>query len=142
MSDSGDWFWCSLSSRTMVYKGMLRSLQVTHYFPDLQCEDFTTFLCMVHSRFATNTFPSWDRAQPCRQICHNGEINTLRGNMNYAKARQGIIAAEALGITKEEVRAPPPPRIFPLLRHFDVDFLGRSLISCRSSKRDSPTLAP
>ena len=87
----------------MVYKGMLRSLQVTHYFPDLQCEDFTAMLCMVHSRFSTNTFPSWDRAQPCRNICHNGEINTLKGNVNYVTARQGIIACEGLGITKEEV---------------------------------------
>jgi glutamate synthase (NADPH/NADH) len=101
---SGDWFWCSLSSRTIVYKGMLRSMQVTHYFPDLECDDFTSSLCMVHSRFSTNTFPSWDRAQPCRQICHNGEINTLKGNVNYAKSRQGLVACEGLGLSKEEVK--------------------------------------
>jgi glutamate synthase (NADPH/NADH) len=101
---SSDWHWCSLSSRTIVYKGMLRSLQVMHYFTDLECEDFTSSLCMVHSRFSTNTFPSWDRAQPCRQVCHNGEINTLKGNLNYARSRQGLVACEGLGISKEEVK--------------------------------------
>ncbi len=80
---------CSLSSRVIVYKGMLTSHQLMPYYPDLQDPDYRSHLAMVHSRFSTNTFPSWDRAHPNRYMAHNGEINTLRGNMNWMFARQG-----------------------------------------------------
>ncbi|MED5446889.1 MAG: glutamate synthase subunit alpha, partial [Planctomycetota bacterium] len=73
---------CSLSTKVLIYKGMLTSEQVPRYFTDLQDPDYTSHLAMVHSRFSTNTFPSWDRAQPNRFMSHNGEINTLRGNAN------------------------------------------------------------
>ncbi|WP_145267193.1 glutamate synthase large subunit [Calycomorphotria hydatis] len=88
---------CSLSSRLIIYKGMLTAPQVLEYYPDLQDEDYTTHLAMVHSRFATNTFPSWDRAQPLRHMAHNGEINTRRGNANWMVARQGVMSSEAFG---------------------------------------------
>ena len=85
---------CSLNARTIVYKGMLMPEQVLPLYPDLQAEDYATHLAMVHSRFSTNTFPSWDRAQPLRNIAHNGEINTLRGNRNWMAARQGQLRSE------------------------------------------------
>ena len=83
---------CSLSTKVIIYKGMLMSWQVLHYYPDLKDPDYTTHLAMVHSRFSTNTFPSWDRAQPNRFMSHNGEINTLRGNINWMRAREGVVA--------------------------------------------------
>ena len=73
---------CSLSSSILVYKGMLTPLQLFPFYPDLEDEDYESHLAMVHSRFSTNTFPSWDRAQPNRFMSHNGEINTLRCNKN------------------------------------------------------------
>ena len=79
---------CSLSSRLIIYKGMLTPAQLFPFFPDLENKNLKTHLAMVHSRFSTNTFPSWDRAQPCRYMCHNGEINTLKGNINLMRARQ------------------------------------------------------
>ena len=82
---------CSLSTKVMIYKGMLTSEQVPAYYLDLQDERFTSHLAMVHSRFSTNTFPSWDRAQPNRFMSHNGEINTLRGNKNWMFTRQGML---------------------------------------------------
>ena len=88
---------CSLSTKVIIYKGMLTTDQLYNYFPDLADEDFTSHLAMVHSRFSTNTFPSWDRAQPCRFMSHNGEINTLRGNMNWMHAREGVVASEVFG---------------------------------------------
>jgi glutamate synthase (NADPH/NADH) large chain len=88
---------CTLSSTIIVYKGMLTSTQLGDYFPDLQAEDYTTHLAMVHSRFSTNTFPSWDRAHPMRYMAHNGEINTLKGNSNWMRARQGVMQSEAFG---------------------------------------------
>ena len=88
---------CSLSTKVIVYKGMLTPAQVLPYFPDLRDPDFETHLAMVHSRFSTNTFPSWDRAQPLRFMSHNGEINTLRGNSNWMKARQGSARSELFG---------------------------------------------
>ena len=87
---------CSLSSRVIVYKGMLTSHQLMPYYPDLQDSDFRSHLAMVHSRFSTNTFPSWDRAHPNRYMAHNGEINTLRGNMNWMFARQGMMKSPLL----------------------------------------------
>ncbi|MEE8349426.1 MAG: glutamate synthase large subunit [Acidobacteriota bacterium] len=88
---------CSLSTKVMVYKGQLMSEQVVPYFPDLADTDYVTHLAMLHSRFSTNTFPSWDRAQPNRFMCHNGEINTLRGNTNWMSAREGVVRSDLYG---------------------------------------------
>ncbi len=94
----GKWFYVSsLSARTAVYKGMLMPEQVGKYFPDLRDASMTTALALVHSRFSTNTFPSWDRAHPNRYIAHNGEINTLRGNVNWMHAGQQNFKSETLG---------------------------------------------
>jgi glutamate synthase domain-containing protein 2/glutamate synthase domain-containing protein 1/glutamate synthase domain-containing protein 3 len=87
----------SLSSRTIVYKGMLTAPQMSGYYPDLKDERFTTRLALVHSRFSTNTFPSWELAHPYRMIAHNGEINTLRGNVNWMRARESQLASELFG---------------------------------------------
>jgi glutamate synthase (NADPH/NADH) large chain len=88
---------CSLSSKVIIYKGMLTPDQVPLFYPDLQDRDFESHLAMVHSRFSTNTFPSWDRAQPNRFMSHNGEINTLLGNVNSMNARQGKLESELFG---------------------------------------------
>lgn len=87
----------SLSTRTIVYKGMLTPEQLFRYYGDLKDPDFETHLAMVHSRFSTNTFPSWDRAQPLRMMSHNGEINTLRGNVNKMRAREGTLQSDLFG---------------------------------------------
>ena len=87
----------SMSTRTLVYKGMLLAHQVGEYFLDLREASMVSALAMVHQRFSTNTFPTWDLAHPFRFICHNGEINTLRGNFNWIRAREGAIASEVLG---------------------------------------------
>ncbi|HKG40281.1 MAG TPA: glutamate synthase large subunit [Conexibacter sp.] len=87
----------SLSSRTIVYKGMLTAPQMSGYYPDLKDPRFTTRLALVHSRFSTNTFPSWELAHPYRLIAHNGEINTLRGNVNWMRARESQLASELFG---------------------------------------------
>ncbi len=87
----------SLSSRTMTYKGMLTTEQLEPYFPDLSDPDMDSALALTHSRFSTNTFPSWPRAQPFRYLCHNGEINTVRGNENWLHARQMEIASQVFG---------------------------------------------
>ncbi len=84
----------SLSTKVIVYKGMLTPLQLFPFFPDLQAADFESHLAMVHSRFSTNTFPSWDRAQPNRYMSHNGEINTLLGNTNWMNAREGVVKSD------------------------------------------------
>ncbi len=88
---------CSLSTKVIIYKGMLTPAQLLPYFPDLRDEEFETHLAMVHSRFSTNTFPSWDRAQPLRFMSHNGEINTLRGNSNWMRAREGSARSDLFG---------------------------------------------
>ena len=88
---------CSLSTRIIIYKGMLMPSQVMPYFKDLRDPDYKSHLAMIHSRFSTNTFPSWDRAQPCRFMAHNGEINTLRGNVNWMNARQGMMQSPLFG---------------------------------------------
>src|SRR5436309_867812 len=94
----GKWFYISsLSCRTVVYKGMLMPEQVAKYYPDLGDTDMTTGLALVHSRFSTNTFPSWDRSHPYRYISHNGEINTLRGNINWMHARQSMMQSRLFG---------------------------------------------
>jgi glutamate synthase (NADPH/NADH) large chain len=87
----------SMSSRTIVYKGMMLANQVGAYYRDLQDERFASALALVHQRFSTNTFPTWDLAHPFRMICHNGEINTLRGNVNWMAARRYTMRSEVLG---------------------------------------------
>jgi glutamate synthase (NADPH) large chain len=87
----------SLSSRTVVYKGMLNCDQLAHFYPDLQSDEVESALGLVHSRFSTNTFPSWQRAHPYRMIAHNGEINTLRGNVNWMHARESMFASKLFG---------------------------------------------
>ena len=91
------WYVASLSFKTLVYKGMLTTDQVDKYFPELTSPLMETALALVHSRFSTNTFPSWERAHPYRYLAHNGEINTLRGNMNWMHARQALFASEVFG---------------------------------------------
>jgi glutamate synthase (NADPH/NADH) large chain len=88
---------CSLSTKVIIYKGMLTPAQLMTFYPDLSDPDYLSHLAMVHSRFSTNTFPSWDRAQPQRFMAHNGEINTLRGNVNWMRAREGIAESELFG---------------------------------------------
>jgi len=91
------WYVSSISSRTIIYKGMLMPVQVDRYYPDLCDPDMVSALALVHSRFSTNTFPSWDRAHPYHFLAHNGEINTLRGNVNWMYARQSLFASELFG---------------------------------------------
>ncbi|HXJ21897.1 MAG TPA: glutamate synthase large subunit, partial [Polyangia bacterium] len=94
----GKWFYVSsLSYKTVVYKGMLMPEQVGKYYPDLRDPAMVTALALVHSRFSTNTFPSWDRSHPYRYIAHNGEINTLRGNINWMHAREGLFESDLFG---------------------------------------------
>ncbi len=90
-------YFSSLSCQTITYKGMLTTAQLRDYFPDLEHPDMTSALALTHSRFSTNTFPNWPRAQPFRYLCHNGEINTLRGNENWLHARQMQLASEVFG---------------------------------------------
>ena len=92
-----DFYLCSLSSKNIIYKGMLTSGQLRRYFPDLSNDYFTSGLALVHSRFSTNTFPKWKLAQPFRLLAHNGEINTIRGNRGWMKARESVLNSEALG---------------------------------------------
>ncbi|MCD8291609.1 MAG: glutamate synthase large subunit, partial [Prevotella sp.] len=95
-----DFYICSLSSKNIVYKGMLSSLQLRQYFPDLTNNYFTSGIGLVHSRFSTNTFPTWSLAQPFRLLCHNGEINTIRGNRGWMQARESVLSSEQLGDIK------------------------------------------
>ena len=108
-----DFYICILSATRLIYKGMLTSLQLREFYPDLQDPDFESALGMVHSRFSTNTFPSWRLAQPFRYLAHNGEINTLRGNRNWMKARYGSLASEVFG---DEL-----PKMFPILTESGSD---------------------
>ncbi len=110
----GEFFYVpSLSSRTLIYKGMLTSRQVSTFYPDLTDPQLESAIALVHSRFSTNTFPSWGRAHPYRYLIHNGEINTLRGNENWMHARQGMLASEMFGddITK----------VFPIIQEDGSD---------------------
>ncbi|KAI9143021.1 hypothetical protein BKA69DRAFT_1027021 [Paraphysoderma sedebokerense] len=118
------WFYiCSLSNHTIVYKGLLAPVQVYEYFDDLTNENFKVHFALVHSRFSTNTFPSWDRAQPMRLMAHNGmfllcvhdrrEINTLRGNKNWMRAREGIMKSGAFG---EEIE-----KLYPIIEEYGSD---------------------
>ncbi len=95
-----DFYICSLSNTNMIYKGMLSSIQVRQYYPDLSNPYLTSGLALVHSRFSTNTFPTWSLAQPFRLLAHNGEINTIRGNRGWMQARESVLSSEALGDAK------------------------------------------
>jgi glutamate synthase (NADPH/NADH) large chain len=102
-----EFYACSLSTKVIVYKGMLTPAQMLSYYADLEDPDYESHLAMVHSRFSTNTFPSWDRAQPLRFMAHNGEINTLKGNANWMFARQGAMSSALFGSDL--------PRLFPII---------------------------
>ena len=97
----------SLSCRTLIYKGLLLADQIEAFYPDLADPSMTSGLALVHQRYSTNTFPTWNLAQPFRFLCHNGEINTLRGNINWMKARQGLF--------KTDLSEPDISRLFPIL---------------------------
>src|SRR5215213_1422003 len=97
LASGPDFYVASFSSRTLVYKGMLIPDQLRRFFPDLQDERFQSAMCLVHSRFSTNTFPSWELAHPFRVIAHNGEINTLMGNVNWMRAGESELASELFG---------------------------------------------
>ena len=99
--DDEDFYICSLSNSNIIYKGMLTSGQLRRYYPDLSNNYFTSGLALVHSRFSTNTFPKWKLAQPFRFLCHNGEINTVRGNRGWMKARESVLSSPALGDIKD-----------------------------------------
>ena len=92
-----DFYVSSLSTKNNVYKGMLESMQLRHYFPDLTNNYFTSGLALVHSRFSTNTFPTWSLAQPFRLLAHNGEINTIRGNRGWMEARESVLTSPTIG---------------------------------------------
>src|SRR5712691_9225803 len=110
----GDYFYIpSLSYKTLVYKGMLTPRQVTTFYPDLSDPFMETALAVIHSRFSTNTFPSWERAHPYRYMIHNGEINTLRGNENWMHARQAMLASELFG---DDMR-----KLFPIIQEDGSD---------------------
>src|SRR5579859_1261948 len=97
IEDAGMFYIPSLSCRTIVYKGLLLASQITNFYRELSDPEVVSALCLVHQRFSTNTFPSWDRAHPYRYIAHNGEINTLRGNVNWMHARQSLLRSPLLG---------------------------------------------
>ena len=99
--DDKDFYICSLSNSNIIYKGMLSSMQVRQYYPDLSNPYLTSGLALVHSRFSTNTFPTWSLAQPFRLLAHNGEINTIRGNRGWMQARESVLSSAALGSAKD-----------------------------------------
>ncbi|HEX4124061.1 MAG TPA: glutamate synthase large subunit [Tepidisphaeraceae bacterium] len=108
-----EFYVCAMSVNRIIYKGMLTATQLRKYYPDLSDPRFTSSLAMVHSRFSTNTFPSWRLAHPYRMVAHNGEINTLRGNRNWMRARSGSMQSEVFG---DEL-----PKMFPLLTESGSD---------------------
>ena len=109
-----DVYFPSLSARTVVYKGMLTTGQLEPFFPDLSDERFATAIALVHSRFSTNTFPSWPLAHPYRFVAHNGEINTVKGNRNWMRARESQLASELFGAAGSRYEAGDLERIFPI----------------------------
>ena len=110
----GDWFYvASLSCRTIIYKGMLMSEQLEQFYPELNDRSMETALALVHSRFSTNTFPSWYRAHPYRYVAHNGEINTLRGNVSWMRARQSMLRSDVWG--------PNIKKLFPIIHEDGSD---------------------
>ena len=110
MAETGDQlYFASLSARTLIYKGMLTTAQLATFYPDLHDERFASAIALVHSRFSTNTFPSWPLAQPFRLIAHNGEINTVGGNRNWMQARQALLASDLLAGPDDDLA-----RLFPI----------------------------
>ncbi|HEY1823886.1 MAG TPA: glutamate synthase central domain-containing protein, partial [Trebonia sp.] len=105
-------YFASLSSRTIVYKGMLSAPQVEPFFPDLSDERYASNLALVHSRFSTNTFPSWPRSHPYRYVAHNGEINTVQGNRNWMRAREAMLASPLIPVSKSGEGI---ERLFPII---------------------------
>ncbi|MDP6675749.1 MAG: glutamate synthase central domain-containing protein, partial [Gammaproteobacteria bacterium] len=103
LSQAKSFYVCSLSTKVIIYKGMLAPDQVFRFYPDLNDPDYKSHLALVHSRFSTNTFPSWDRAQPNRFMSHNGEINTLRGNVNWMRAREGVVVSDLFGTSINKI---------------------------------------
>ncbi|WP_017727956.1 glutamate synthase large subunit [Halalkalibacterium ligniniphilum] len=101
--DEGSFYFASFSSRTIVYKGMLTTAQVNQFYLDINDPDFETALALVHSRFSTNTFPSWERAHPNRYMIHNGEINTVKGNVNWMHAREAMFESDAFGADIDKI---------------------------------------
>ncbi len=97
LKEKGFFYVPSLSSRTIVYKGLLLAPQIPNFYKELSNPELTSALCLMHQRFSTNTFPSWQLAHPYRYVCHNGEINTLRGNVNWMYARQSVLASPLFG---------------------------------------------
>jgi len=97
LTEKRNFYIVSLSTKKMVYKGMLSSMQLREYFPDLSHPNFTSAIALVHSRFSTNTFPTWDLAQPFRLLGHNGEINTIKGNRFWMQARESVLKSDVLG---------------------------------------------
>ena len=116
----------SLSCRTLIYKGMLMSTQLTPFYPDLKDPTMKSALALVHSRFSTNTFPNWELAHPFRYIAHNGEINTLRGNINWMRAQEALFESEIFG---DEIKS-----VLPVVRE------GGSGSSISPSPRKAQTL--
>src|SRR5262249_3675754 len=97
LKERGMFYVPSLSARTLIFKGMFTAVQLAEYFVDLSDPDLESALALVHQRFSTNTFPNWARAHPYRFLAHNGEINTLRGNINWMHARQSLFASDLFG---------------------------------------------
>ena len=115
-TDRQRFYIASLSSRTLIYKGMLTAAQIQPTFPDLADPDMESALALVHQRFSTNTFPSWPLAHPYRLVAHNGEINTLRGNVNWMKAREGLLRSPLFGPREDDLR-----RLLPVIREGGSD---------------------
>src|SRR5215469_13092898 len=109
-------YFVSLSSATIVYKGMLTALQLERFYPDLSDPRYVSALALVHSRFSTNTFPSWPLAHPYRLIAHNGEINTIRGNRNWMRAREALLDSDVFG---RDAAGRGIERLLPVPRHAD-----------------------
>ena len=111
-AEIGDFYICSLSCRSIVYKGMFLAEQLANFYPDLLDERFVSSFAIFHQRYSTNTFPTWKLAQPFRMLAHNGEINTLRGNVNWMKSHEARIGhddfADVLDVVKPVVQAGAP----------------------------------
>ena len=125
----------SLSSRTLVYKGMLTTPQLAAFFPDLSDERFESALLLVHSRFSTNTFPSWPLAHPYRYVAHNGEINTVQGNQNWMRAREAMLDGSAAararaGVPDLHARARRTPPASTRCSSCSTSAAGRSTTPC------------
>ncbi len=120
ISDHSAFYVCSFSTKTIIYKGLLMPKHISEFYPDLLNEKWVTRFALVHQRFSTNTFPSWDLAQPFRYMCHNGEINTLRGNINRMRAREELLSHELFG---EDMK-----KILPILQEGKSDSASMDMV--------------